>query len=176
MQKTKHPSFSEERRIQIDSQALSHLFSCQTSFFYAGRQIIRIRRLHWQNWHHKIELYHCLLQLTYSYRWPAERSRLWGSQFGLQSSLRSSLACRNRRLLIFNLQSFLPLGELDRGKKKTLMTAEWLVVALLYLQCCNTAAAPNNQIWSWFKSLFSQCLACSLSCSVTPEIVPTGPV
>lgn len=58
---------------------------------------------------HKTKPYHWIWhEHTCSYRWPPG-----GIPSSLQSSLRSSLVCRNCRQLIFNLRSFLLLSEPD---------------------------------------------------------------
>lgn len=47
-----------------------------------------------------------------------------------------------------------------------------VVLALLCLQCCNTADMHGNQIWSWINSLCEF----SLSSSTSPHIDPAAPV
>lgn len=138
-----------------DSQAVDHLFS---DLLYGSRQIIRIRRLHSQNWPHKTKLYRCILQLPHSYRPPAAQSRLRRSQFSLQSSLRSSLACRNHRRLILNLQSFLPLSEPDREGERLFLL-------------CSVCSVATQQIYMTTK-YGADSTACefSLSCSTSPQI------
>lgn len=127
----------QRNRMHRDSQGLlSNLFS---SVFQSGRtkrrHIIRIRRLCWHSLHHKT---------NHIYKYY-NNTRLWS----LRSSLRSSLACRNGCLLIFNLKSFLNLSQPDGRETSRLKLRSVCSVATqqpnmeLFLQAAASESNPK---------------------------------